>query len=880
MPSTLSGYAYDIFISYRHKDNRGERWVSEFVNALRRELEKTFKEPITVYFDANLHDGLLETHHVDKSLEGKLNCLIFIPIVSQTYCDPTSYAWKHEFCAFNALASEDAHGRDIRLRNGNTASRILPVQINDLDASDEELLASELKTKMRPVDFIFRSPGVNRPLRKDDKRSENASKLFYRDQINKVANAVKEIINGMKYPYTGEGTAISGGVPIAIVDDNKAEIKQTKNDPARSIAVLPFVSLSHDSSQEYFADGITENIIIQLGGLRKLRVISRTSVMRYKKTTRSAPEIAEELGVKYLLEGSAQAQGNKVRINVQLIDAASDQPVWSRAFMESLDDIFAIQSSVAEAVAQELHASLNAVESDKLKVIPTSDLEAYDLFLKGRHAFNQWGVEGYRTATEYFQRALKIDPEFKEAYSYLASSYSARMSWNGDLSPGEALDKIRYNLDEAFKRGGTDNDYLTQVFIEFFVNKDFTAAERMLHRALAQGHNNASVYYTGSYLFCMMGRLDEALSFIQVAKDIEPNSISYFNYYGLYLYLSREYERAAENFAEALSLYPSVVRFYDHLGRIHVTNSDYKTAIRALDKGLRLTSLRPPSMIAYLAIARAGLQQHNEAEELLKELIQRSATREKGVNVYISLIYSSLNKPNEALEWREKARLTNDVDLIWQFIDPLLKRGTPDGASPGNIPDYENAEKVILDKLTAGLPTWLSYHNLDHINDVLYAAMTIAANEAITEDDVRLLRVAVLLHDAGFIISIKDHENHSCKIARDLLPSFGFDDQMINIVCDMILSTRLPQSPKALLEKIICDADLDYLGRDDFYAIGQRLFEELKSQKTVKSEREWNLIQKTFLESHRFHTNFSITHREGKKQQHLKDIVSLLQSNE
>src|SRR5262245_11585526 len=145
MPSLISGFEYDVFISYRHKDNLStpgigkhvnDGWVSEFVANLKRELQATFKEDVNVYFDVNPQDGLLETHNVEKSLEGKIKCLILIPIISQTYCDEKSFAWKYEFCAFNKLAKEDRFGRDIKLRNGNVACRILPVKIHELDPED------------------------------------------------------------------------------------------------------------------------------------------------------------------------------------------------------------------------------------------------------------------------------------------------------------------------------------------------------------------------------------------------------------------------------------------------------------------------------------------------------------------------------------------------------------------------------------------------------------------------------------------------------------------------------------------------------------------------------------------------------------------------
>ena len=175
MASIVPGFEYDIFISYRHNDNRSG-WVTEFVKALQEELAATIKEPVSVYFDSNPLDGLLETHNVDKSLEGKLKCLIFIPILSQTYCDPKSFAWQHEFCAFNKLSKEDLFGRDIKLSNGNVASRILPIKIHDLDAEDKATIENEIGGVLRAVEFIYKEPGVSRPLAFDDSQEKNLTK--------------------------------------------------------------------------------------------------------------------------------------------------------------------------------------------------------------------------------------------------------------------------------------------------------------------------------------------------------------------------------------------------------------------------------------------------------------------------------------------------------------------------------------------------------------------------------------------------------------------------------------------------------------------------------------------------------------------------------
>src|SRR5512139_2430533 len=173
MPSIIQGYEYDVFISYRQKDNRYDGWVTEFVDNLKKELEATFKEEISLYFDVNPHDGLLETHDVDASLKEKLKCLVFIPIISRTYCDPKSFAWEHEFKAFITMASLDHFGLKVKLPNGNVTSRMIPVQIHDLYSEDKALVEKETGAVLRAIEFIYREPGINKPLTADDDAIKN-----------------------------------------------------------------------------------------------------------------------------------------------------------------------------------------------------------------------------------------------------------------------------------------------------------------------------------------------------------------------------------------------------------------------------------------------------------------------------------------------------------------------------------------------------------------------------------------------------------------------------------------------------------------------------------------------------------------------------------
>lgn len=201
MPSIIPGFENDIFVSYRHNDNQYDGWVTDFVTNLKKELEATIKDILNVYYDKNSIDGLLEVHHVDHSVSAKLKSLIIIPILSQTYCDENSFAWNNEFLAFNNIASNDQIGKIVKLADGNMASRILPVKIHELDIDDQKLLEGKLKGSLRSIDFIYKSPGVNRPLRPRDDDVVRENHLFYRDQINKVANAVKNLVWGIKESY-------------------------------------------------------------------------------------------------------------------------------------------------------------------------------------------------------------------------------------------------------------------------------------------------------------------------------------------------------------------------------------------------------------------------------------------------------------------------------------------------------------------------------------------------------------------------------------------------------------------------------------------------------------------------------------------------------
>jgi uncharacterized protein len=193
---------------------------------------------------------------------------------------------------------------------------------------------------------------------------------------------------------------------------------------------------------------------------------------------------------------------------------------------------------------------------------------------------------------------------------------------------------------------------------------------------------------------------------------------------------------------------------------------------------------------------------------------------------------------------------------------------------------FEKVEQFMLQKLQNELPQHLSYHSVSHVKDVMQAALNIARQEGVQQQEQILLQTAALFHDSGFLFGAQEHERKSCNIAREYLPQYGYDAQQIEQICGMIMATKIPQSPQNHLEEILADADLDYLGRDDFFTIGNRLFDELSMFGIVSTERDWNMLQLRFLESHHYFTKTAIALRNEKKQEHLNYIENQLNTHE
>ncbi len=587
MSTIIEGYNYDIFISYRQKDNKHDNWVTEFVNNLKGELESTFKEEISVYFDINPHDGLLETHDVDESLKEKLKCLVFIPIISRTYCDPKSFAWEHEFRAFVEQASKDQFGLKVKLPNGNVASRVLPVRIYDLDTSDIKLCESVLGGVLRSVDFIYKSTGVNRPLwSKEEKPQDNLNNTLYRDQINKVANSIKEIITAIGQHEQGPEEVAKEVIPSKSVPQKKKKTKiitgaiigialimlgmlaitklfKPDEQFEKSIAVLPFTNLSNDPEQEYFSDGVVEAILNHLFRVGELTVISGTSTRRYKNTKLSIKEIGRELGVSSILEGSVQKIGNNVRITAQLIDARTDAHLWSEIYDKDLSDIFSIQSEVAQNVARELKTALTAEEKEQMMKNATENMEAYNLYMQGRFFMYKLTDEGIRKSIEYFEKALAEDQDYAPAYAGLAEAYNfiiwGKNPWRNTMS-------VKVASQEAFARSWEN-----------------------ANKALEIDKNLAEAHTVRGALLCQRDwKWEEARKEFLLAIEQNPNRLNAHIYYAWMLDVLRENTEARKHIEIALKLDPFFGFIHELSGRFYFNEGKFRESLDAFNKAQEL----------------------------------------------------------------------------------------------------------------------------------------------------------------------------------------------------------------------------------------------------------------------------------------------------
>ncbi len=665
------GFEYDIFISYSQNDNKYDGWVKQFVANLNKELEATIKSRINIYFDENPHSGLPGTPNFENILNNKLKSIIFIPILSRTYCDINSYTWQHEFLSFNKMIKEARHSKEVKLRNGNITGRILPVRIHNLDTEDLKMLQDKLVGQLKSIDFIYMEPGVNRPLRPEDKEEKNLNKTRYRNQINKVANLIKEILVNIQYPNK---------LNLPSSEPNLPEVTSG----SKSIAVLPFVNMSNDPEQEYLSDGISEEIINTLVQIQGLKVAGRTSAFSFKNTNEDLRTIGEKLNVNTILEGSVRKSGNRIRVIAQLNEASTGSHLWSQKFDSELSDVFSIQDEIARMIVDRLQLTLEEKAFEPNLRPQTQNVEAYQLYLKGKSFFYRRGVYMFK-GIQYFEDALKIDPYYALALSGLADSY-IMLCTSSYITPEVARPKAMAAADKALQLGNELPEvHCTVATIALLFEYDWARAETeyLLAIELNPHYLQARIFYAIFFLQVVRMEDGEALKQARLAVEYDPFS-SYAQ--AILGFISSK----AGYYDEAIAACKKSVEFDKEsfiarycLGYSYHCAGDLIPAIEAYNQALYISARHNWALTSLLALL-SDSPEYKEAPEIdliFKELLAKAKT------AYVSpfllaMAFAAVGKNEEAI-----IHLKQALDRHDPLVTHMLQ-GRPDNKALRALPEF------------------------------------------------------------------------------------------------------------------------------------------------------------------------------------------------
>jgi TolB-like protein/DNA-binding winged helix-turn-helix (wHTH) protein/Tfp pilus assembly protein PilF len=469
---------------------------------------------------------------------------------------------------------------------------------------------------------------------------------------------------------------ISAFVLLALIASFAAWKLHSRNRLApaiHSLAVLPLQSLSNDASQDYFADGMTDELISDLGQISALRVISRTSVMGYKHARKPLPQIARELNVDAIVEGTVLRSGDQVRITAQLIDAAADKHLWSQSYEGELKDTLALQNQVARAIADQIRINLNLQERAALKSAEVVNPEAYESYLKGRYFWNKRTPDGLKVALGYFNQAIDEDPTYAQAYSGLADTYALLGDWQYAVMPfKEALPKAKaaaakaLELDSSISEAHTSLGYCLRAF-----DWDFDAAGKEFRRAIEINPSYATAHHWNAMNLGLLGRYQEALVEMKTAENLDPLSLIINSDLAEFLVLTHAYDESVDQSRKIIEMDPDFAIGHKQLGDAYLLKKMNQEAVAELQKAVELSGGTPIS-IADLARAYVASGKMNDAEKLLSDLEKRSNTS-FAVAPPIAMIYASMGDNEKAMKWLERAfdERFNPSILLRSGFDPL-----------------------------------------------------------------------------------------------------------------------------------------------------------------------------------------------------------------
>jgi TolB-like protein/tetratricopeptide (TPR) repeat protein len=444
-----------------------------------------------------------------------------------------------------------------------------------------------------------------------------------------------------------------------------------RSSPVRihSLAVLPFENLSGNVEQEYFADGMTAELITELARISSIRVISRTSIMRYKRLRKPLAEIARELDVDAVVEGEVLHSHNQVRVTAQLIDVATDRHIWAETYDRNLRDVMALQADVAQSIAKAIGTRVMPAEPGRLTPARRVGPEAYEDYLKGRFFVEKRTAEGFHRAVDYFQQSIREDPGFAQAYAGLAKTYDL-LGLYELVPPNESFPKVREAADKALELDSTLSEaYTARALASSTYERDWNAAEQDFQHALRLNSNDALVHHWYAEHLIGIGQAERAITELERARELDPLSLPINGILGRVYRDARRYQESFDQCRKTLDLDPGFAMGHWCLGVSNVALKRYAEAVTEMKRAYALGATPVDAYGLGYAYAMAG--NRSDARAVIEEL-KRSSGKSYVPAYYIASIYAALDEKNQAFAWLQRAYDERDPQITLLLLDPFI----------------------------------------------------------------------------------------------------------------------------------------------------------------------------------------------------------------
>jgi TolB-like protein len=468
------------------------------------------------------------------------------------------------------------------------------------------------------------------------------------------------------------GSVIAGAVssePTAEIAQAVTSATTTAHAKPASIVVLPFTNMSSDAENEFFADGITEEIINALAQIDELRVAARTSAFSFKGKQIDLRAVGESLNVTTILEGSVRKSGNRLRITAQLINVADGYHIWSERYDRELQDIFEVQDEISKTIANRLKVTLRAEKQEPLVKAGTTNLEAYQLYLKGRFHMNKRTPDGYVEAVEYFQQAVDKDPVYAMAYTGLAEAYT-QMAFMNVFPPKEMMPKAKAAAVKALELDNSLADpHVALGYASFGYDWDWVAAEKHFERAYALSPRGLIYHIYVPLYLGSLGRFEEALALANRAVELDPASPSASHLLAVQYFMARKFDQAIQECRRTLDMAPDLFLLYAVLAQAYAGKGMYREAMAELDKAPAMCR-NIPSVAGIRGYVYGLLGERSEALQIIEQFKAISKQRYMP-GFYIALVYAGLGDNDQAFAWLEKSVEERFVRLAYLAREPL-----------------------------------------------------------------------------------------------------------------------------------------------------------------------------------------------------------------